>query len=98
MLQCEYLKEQRTAGATRHQPLLAASALAAAICRLELKGAMYMDLMVTLQLYMQQCGICERISRTPIPMPYSRCVASLVCSAQHVRQARCSHASFSGRG
>lgn len=30
------------------------------------------DLAGLLERYLAQCGTCERISRTPIPMPYTR--------------------------
>jgi Bestrophin, RFP-TM, chloride channel len=73
--QVAFLRERKQPGGSTHQPLLAASVLARAVARLELKGPMYHDLNLVLQMYMRSCGACERIGRTPIPMPYSRCDA-----------------------
>lgn len=81
-MQVTYLREQRTEGATRHQPLLATNALMQAVRRLHLSGAQQLDVMTVLQDYMRSCGICERIARTPIPFPYSRCAHSTPCFSQ----------------
>ena len=75
-MQVRFLRELRPGGASQHQPLLAVSALTQLVCRLDLKGPVYADLIGTLEKYMQSCGICERIARTPMPMPYSRCAHS----------------------
>lgn len=60
-------------GKSRHDPLAAATVLAQALRRLDLHGSRHADMMVVLQQYLSACGLCEKVSRTPIPKAYSQC-------------------------
>ena len=57
-------------------PVLAIDVLSQAIARMHLRSPCQADLQTVLQKYMDMCTANERICRTPIPMPYSRCGAS----------------------
>ena len=65
----------------RHQPLLATSMLAQLVGKIDWQPVVTMDLLNVLQRYMVACATCERIARTPIPLPYSRCASCCPCSA-----------------
>jgi hypothetical protein len=73
-VQIEWLKGHDSESPGRHQPLLAISVLLAATRHLNLTDHKQSDLLIHMDRYLASCGVCERIIRTPIPMPYSRCV------------------------
>ena len=56
----------------QHQPLRATTILAHAACQLSVAGPLYADLLGPLENYLRACSVCERITRTPIPLPYSK--------------------------
>ena len=63
-------------------PVLAIDVLSQAIARMHLRSPCQADLQTVLQKYMDMCTANERICRTPIPMPYSRYVASPFCACR----------------
>ena len=81
LLQLAYLQRDAHDGGTRHHPLLCLEVLATAIAKLKLRSPCQADLLDVLERYMGCCATNERIARTPIPPPYSRCVCSLTPSA-----------------
>lgn len=59
-------------GCVPHHPIKAVNVLLAAISDAGMSDFYVADVAAMLERYLAQCGICERISRTPIPMPYTR--------------------------
>lgn len=56
-----------------HHPLRAVTFLCALLARMDLPPIARSQMVDNLDGYALACGICERISRTPIPLPYARC-------------------------
>lgn len=54
--------------------LLAVSVLGQVARKVDPTPVITLDLLNTLGRFMAASATCERISRTPIPLPYSRCV------------------------
>lgn len=81
LLQLAYLQRDAHDGGTRHQPLLCLEILATAIAKLKLRSPCQADLLAVLERYMGCCATNERIARTPIPPPYSRCVLCVARAA-----------------
>lgn len=71
-VQVEWLRSTPD-GCVPHHPIKAVNVLLAAVTDMHTTDVLKMDLANVLERYLGQCGICERISRTPIPMPYTRC-------------------------
>lgn len=101
LLQLAFLQRDAHDGGTRHHPLLCLEVLATAIAKLKLRSPCQADLLDVLERYMGCCATNERIARTPIPPPYSRCVCLLphalsLCTCLDTRwqQLRARHVSW----
>ena len=89
-LQWAFLQREAHDGKPRHMPLLALGVLSQAIARMHLRSPCQADLQMVMERFMGMCATNERICRTPIPMPYSRC-------GLHARRQRCARALCAAR-